>query len=1383
MCGKKPMTAGICKRPLWVLLMTAASTLFEAATAATLPDQLKAFSLQPAALLEAAVTPAARERFPTVMLRSATSLDIDEQQRFTLTTHEIYRIDSAMAVVSSGQVHAAWDPSRQLRPVIRARVIASDGRQHDLDPETLTEGELPGSDPTVFRDLRLVRGPLPAVAVGSVVEVETTVVDLEPAFKAGRLFTMHFGAGQAIETAIVRVTAPSSMPLRYSTQLLPNARVTTRERSGRREVEFLLAPLSLDPLRALLAATGDAPFLPQLLVSTGETWRDVATAYHEVSATFIRPEEVRSLLPATLPANRDERIAALLAVLHERVRYTGVLFGSGKIIPNAPGVILERRYGDCKDKAVVLASLMKAAGIPARLALVNARPGVDLDPGLPGIEAFDHMIVHVAGDQPLWIDPTAEYMKAGEIPWEVRGRWSLVIEDTDGTLARTPDARPVDNHSVEEQIMQMAEFGPGRTTVRVRSNGTTAAHLRLTRAVLPDAATSGLAATFKANYGVADVDDLRVRDDADSPYFEYSFKASGLSGTATNFDEARVQLTVSSMFQRFPYGLLSDGRMADALDGVSDDSGEMPAGANDWVFEPFLSEWQVRIVPPSGFSLRSVPVARELPIGPARFRQHCEADDTGALVCALRLDSGSGRYTVAEAADFRQQFLKLKPTLELAAQFEHEASRLMASGDEIGALRRHRVLAAAEPENTFHLMREAWHLLQLTLIEDARRTAARAVELEPGNARAHAVLGSILEYGDLAAYMTSGFDREGAIRAHREATRLDAGERIFKVRLAEVAAVGRDGFVNSDGSDMGLAISLYEEIIRKWPEQTADRERLIELLWQAGRFEEISPVSADLAADSGSAHLRFAARVVTNGADAAIREDIGRGGLAAHPARAEKALSAIWRRRLYDAARELDAALGGEERAGGKARWLNVMRQSLSATRRPAPPDTAVGAADSVLRMLFRSDDLSAQLSPFFSRKAHVHGSADLVLRSVKNVRTQLTGDMRYMYGPDPEFIRDTAMDHIELEESRLSELASRVDVAIFDVVRTSLFLVREKNGWRLLAAEPYLQAVGMEALGLLDVGDIDAARKWLEGVRNVAERLDDETSMIGRYFNRALPRSEEQVDEAVLRLAAHVLLAGPDASTAGVEQVRRASLVATTEEQRQLWSRLLFRAASADNDTALVLLTVEQMLATEPASSDAMWFATSGYGVAGRWEDSERVAREWVAKEPDVRRPQLQLRRALIAQGKLMEALKLAAEAARSPRAERRDYSSYAWLAVLANAVDDNVVKVAERVETVGPDLNELWNTTLACVYAAAGRVADARRIMFANIDEIPEGELDIGVYWLIRGLIAEHLQFDGIAITAYERVPEDARFSPGSTYELARTRLARLRTQPHAN
>lgn len=93
--------------------------------------------------------------------------------------------------------------------------------------------------------------------------------------------------------------------------------------------------------------------------------------------------------------------------VQNEIRYMGVEVGEYSHRANNPHRVFEQRYGDCKDKSVLLASMLKAKGIGADLVLANTSHEYGLRDRLPSPLHFNHMIVEVNVDgRHQFIDPT-----------------------------------------------------------------------------------------------------------------------------------------------------------------------------------------------------------------------------------------------------------------------------------------------------------------------------------------------------------------------------------------------------------------------------------------------------------------------------------------------------------------------------------------------------------------------------------------------------------------------------------------------------------------------------------------------------------------------------------------------------------------------------------------------------------------------------------------------------------------------------------------------------------------------------------------------------------------------------------------------------------------
>ncbi|TXK33736.1 DUF2569 family protein [Pontibacter qinzhouensis] len=93
--------------------------------------------------------------------------------------------------------------------------------------------------------------------------------------------------------------------------------------------------------------------------------------------------------------------------MQDEVRYLGFEAGIGGYKPRAPSEVFAKRFGDCKDKSLLLVTMLRALGIEAHPALVNSSSRGEIAQMLPSPYAFNHCIVQVKlWDKTYWYDPT-----------------------------------------------------------------------------------------------------------------------------------------------------------------------------------------------------------------------------------------------------------------------------------------------------------------------------------------------------------------------------------------------------------------------------------------------------------------------------------------------------------------------------------------------------------------------------------------------------------------------------------------------------------------------------------------------------------------------------------------------------------------------------------------------------------------------------------------------------------------------------------------------------------------------------------------------------------------------------------------------------------------
>lgn len=223
----------------------------------------------------------------------------------------------------------------------------------------------------------------------------------------------------------------------------------------------------------------------------------VADVYREPS---LISEEIRSETAKILSglAGFEDKLKAVAAFCQNDVRYVAIEIGKNRWEPRPASKTLFNRYGDCKDKSVLMVGMLEAAGIRAVPVLCNSHYPVD--PRVPNPFVFNHCIVGIpvkdAGvtramenavvDGWLFFDPTDPATGIGHIPWPLQGNRVLLGGDADpvllgGVADSVPLGAEADSALIKLPYPEPDEFRRVfRARARLRPDGTFSADVQVT---------------------------------------------------------------------------------------------------------------------------------------------------------------------------------------------------------------------------------------------------------------------------------------------------------------------------------------------------------------------------------------------------------------------------------------------------------------------------------------------------------------------------------------------------------------------------------------------------------------------------------------------------------------------------------------------------------------------------------------------------------------------------------------------------------------------------------------------------------------------------------------------------------------------------------------
>lgn len=363
--------------------------------------------VQSVALDAAAVMPAATLNDGVYYLLS------DEQVRLEGSDKQVFRHIASRAINDKGldevaSITIGFDPAYQSLTLHAINVI----RKGRVIPKLATATvrvlqREPELEARIFDGRKTANVFLEDVRVGDIVEYAYSVRGSNPVFGGRHFGGLEMGWRVPVARRFGRLLVPQGSLLKlvhHRTRLQPV------ERNQEAYREYVWDVRNVAPIQPDDDTPGWHDPYPWVQWSEFGDWGDVARWAEPLYRT---PANLSPALQAAVKrleaASTDpaERLVATLRFVQQEIRYLGVEIGAGSHAPSAPDLVFQRRFGDCKDKALLTITLLQALGIEAHPALVSTTMLRGIRDLQPSPDAFNHVIVQARiGDQMYWLDPT-----------------------------------------------------------------------------------------------------------------------------------------------------------------------------------------------------------------------------------------------------------------------------------------------------------------------------------------------------------------------------------------------------------------------------------------------------------------------------------------------------------------------------------------------------------------------------------------------------------------------------------------------------------------------------------------------------------------------------------------------------------------------------------------------------------------------------------------------------------------------------------------------------------------------------------------------------------------------------------------------------------------
>lgn len=448
-----------------------------AALAVVLLAQAAGASLEPLGLGEAVALLAAvggPEEHPnanSIVVLDETYVEFDESGAYEQYSHSMSKILTDEGIDDNADASVNYHRQYGSVEVMLARVIKSDGTEILVGEDLITDGTPPAIAAidiyeTNFRERTVV---FPSLEVGDAVEVlfhETYEPLIDNHFNG--LYFMQFV--EPMLDVSITIKGPSSMPLKH---IVKDGEAEFTETT---EGDRTIYRWAIDGTTKLEREVGMVPF-PQvatrLLVSTVQTWEELSRYAWKLSDEKCLVEDsIRDVVADVTEGltTTEEKIRAIHYWIIENVRYLGISMDRSMFLePHFAAYTLDKEYGVCRDKAVLMVTMLKEIGVPAWVVFINPSRMVDTE--IPTVY-FEHGIVAIKGEdgEYRFMDPTMEMSRSVYASY-VGDRWVLVATEQGDDITKVPHIPASSNAGVITENSTLSDDGDLVGSVTITGRG------------------------------------------------------------------------------------------------------------------------------------------------------------------------------------------------------------------------------------------------------------------------------------------------------------------------------------------------------------------------------------------------------------------------------------------------------------------------------------------------------------------------------------------------------------------------------------------------------------------------------------------------------------------------------------------------------------------------------------------------------------------------------------------------------------------------------------------------------------------------------------------------------------------------------------------------
>jgi hypothetical protein len=401
--------------------------------------------------------PAYDEKTDAVLLYSETNVTVISADKIKTQVREAYKILRPNGR-SRGTVSVYFNPERKIKS-LHGWCIPAQGKDYEVKDKDAVEvsanidgGELISD--TKFKVLR-IPAPDPGNIVGYEYEVEKQPFFLQDIWE--------FQESDPVRESHYSLQLPQGWEYKASwlnhsevkpTQASSNSwQWTVNEVIGIRSEPFMPPFQGVSGQMVLSFFTSGAQPL-----NANANWNAMGKWYVGIVGERVDPSAEIKQQVATLTASKTtslQKMQAIANFVQHDIRYVAIELGIGGFQPHSATDVFSHHYGDCKDKATLVRSMLREIGVESYHVLINTERG-SITGETPPNSGFNHAITairlpdgltdasliatiqHPKLGRLLFFDPTNDLIPFGQLPGYLQANYGLLVTPDGGELIELP---------------------------------------------------------------------------------------------------------------------------------------------------------------------------------------------------------------------------------------------------------------------------------------------------------------------------------------------------------------------------------------------------------------------------------------------------------------------------------------------------------------------------------------------------------------------------------------------------------------------------------------------------------------------------------------------------------------------------------------------------------------------------------------------------------------------------------------------------------------------------------------------------------------------------------------------------------------------------------